>query len=55
MMMKQMNMQMQLVNPDYQGYPHVGGANEFEKHTGFKYGSDGAIDATAKKNKAAAC
>jgi len=36
-------MTMQLVNPLYHSYPHIGGVNEFEKDTGFDYDSDEAI------------
>ncbi|MGC7960449.1 RHS repeat-associated core domain-containing protein, partial [Salmonella enterica] len=43
-------MLMQLVNPKYHSHPHVGGAHEFESITGFKYGSEGAINEAARRN-----
>lgn len=38
-------MQMQFVDASYHSHPHFGGAGEFERMTGFKYGSAGAINA----------
>ncbi|SUG39522.1 Rhs-family protein [Salmonella enterica subsp. arizonae] len=49
-------MLMQLVNPKYHSHPHVGGAHEFESITGFKYGSEDAInEATRRNNKLSKC
>ncbi len=45
-------MRMQFVHQDYHSHPHVGGADEFKKATGFKYGSDDAIAEANKRNKA---
>lgn len=45
-------MQMQFVHKDYHSYSHVGGADEFKQHTGFKYGSDEAVAEANKRNKA---
>ncbi|MHA0917724.1 RHS repeat-associated core domain-containing protein [Kosakonia cowanii] len=43
-------MLMQLVNAEYHAYPHVGGAHEFEKITGFKYGTPQAIEEAASRS-----
>lgn len=42
-----------LSRPDYYGtYRHIGGADDFKKHTGFRYNSDDAIAEASKRNKA---
>ncbi|MCC8457799.1 hypothetical protein J8L69_09245 [Photorhabdus aegyptia] len=43
-------MRMQLVNPKYHSHPHIGGAHEFETHTGLKYGSQDAINEATRRN-----
>jgi RHS repeat-associated protein len=43
----------QLVETDYHStHPHVGGANDFHADTGYKYGSQEAIDEAARRNAA---
>ncbi|TKI69460.1 RHS repeat-associated core domain-containing protein [Lysinibacillus mangiferihumi] len=45
-------MRMQFVHEEYHKYPHVGGADDFKKDTGFKYGSPEAVaEATKRRNK----
>ncbi|MGE7947558.1 RHS repeat domain-containing protein, partial [Lysinibacillus sp. NPDC093688] len=41
-------MRMQFVHEDYHKHPHIGGADDFKKDTGFKYGSPEAV---AEANK----
>lgn len=45
-------MRMQFVHQDYHSYSHVGGADDFYRDTGFKYGSDEAVAEAAKRNEA---
>jgi hypothetical protein len=41
----------QLVDTEYHSnHAHVGGANDFQNETGFKYGSQEAIDEAARRN-----
>lgn len=44
-------MRMQFVHQDYHSYSHVGGADDFYKATGFKYGTDEAVAEAAKRNE----
>nr|WP_198044743.1 RHS repeat-associated core domain-containing protein [Lysinibacillus timonensis] len=45
-------MRMQFVHEEYHKHPHIGGADEFKKDTGFKYGSPEAVaEATKRRNK----
>jgi len=43
----------QMVETDYHStHPHVGGANDFQEETGYKYGTQDAVDEAARRNAA---